>query len=52
MGDDIKEDINDMKFFERNMSGFNKEYDLKLYNQKNKKKSIEDEEIIEEIRTK
>ena len=37
MGDVIKEDINDMTFFDRNMLGFNKEYDLKLYNQKIKK---------------
>ena len=34
MGDIIKEDINDMTFFDRNMLGFKKEYDLKLYNQK------------------
>ena len=34
MTDDIKEDINDMTFFDRNLLGFNKKYDLKLYNQK------------------
>ena len=37
MGDDIKENIKGMTFFVRNMLGFNKEYDLKLYNQKIKK---------------
>ena len=37
MADDIKEDLNDMTFFDRNMLGFNKNYDLKLFNQKIKK---------------
>ena len=32
--DNIKEDLNDATFFDRNMLGFNKEYDLKLYNLK------------------
>ena len=34
MADEIKEDINDTTFIERNLLGFNKKYDLKLYNQK------------------
>ncbi len=34
MTDEIKYDINDTTFLERNILGFNKEYDLKLYNQK------------------
>ena len=37
MADEIKEDINDATFLERNILGFNKEYGLKLYNQKIKK---------------
>ena len=37
MEDEIKEDINDTTFLERNILGFNKNYDLKLYNQKIKK---------------
>ena len=37
MAEEIKEDLNDMTFFDRNILGFNKEYDLKLYNQKIKK---------------
>ena len=37
MADEIKEDINDTTFLERNILGFNKNYDLKLYEQKIKK---------------
>ena len=37
MAEEIKEDLNDMTFFDRNILGFNKEYDLKLYEQKIKK---------------
>ena len=37
MADEIKEDLNDMTFFDRNILGFNKDYDLKLYEQKIKK---------------
>ena len=37
MADDIKEDLNDMTFFDRNMLGFNKNYDIKIFNQKIKK---------------
>ena len=37
MKDEIKEDINDTTFLERNIIGFNKEYDINLYNQKIKK---------------
>ena len=37
MAEEIKEDLNDMTFFERNILGFNKEYNLKLYEQKIKK---------------
>ena len=36
MAEEIKEDLNDMTFFDRNILGFNKDYDLKL-NEKNKK---------------
>jgi hypothetical protein len=31
MAEDIKEDINGMTIFDRNLLGFNKKYDLKLY---------------------
>ena len=34
MAEEIKEDLNDMTFFDRNILGFNKDYDLKLYEQK------------------
>ena len=37
MAEEIKEDLNDMTFFDRNILGFNKDYDLKLYEQKIKK---------------
>ena len=37
MAEDIKEDLNDTTFFERNILKFNKEYNIKLYNQKIKK---------------
>ena len=37
MAEEIKEDLNDMTFFDRNILGFNKDYDLKLYKQKIKK---------------
>ena len=37
MAEEIKEDLNDMTFFDRNILGFNKDYDLKLYDQKIKK---------------
>ena len=37
MTEEIKEDLNDMTFFDRNILGFNKDYDLKLYEQKIKK---------------
>ena len=39
MGVVIKEDINGMTFFDRNMLGY-KEYNLKLYNQKIKKLEV------------
>ena len=34
MADQIKEDLNDTSFFERNILKFNKENSIKLYNQK------------------
>ena len=34
MADEIKEDLNDTTFFERNILKFNKEYNIKSYNQK------------------
>ena len=37
MADEIKEDINDTTFLEKNILGINKEYDSKLYDQKIKK---------------
>ena len=37
MADEIKEDINDTTFLEKNILGINKEYDSKLYEQKIKK---------------
>ena len=31
MAEEIKEDLYDMTFFDRNILGFNGDYDLKLY---------------------
>ena len=48
MADEIKEDINDTTFLERNILGFNKNYDLKLYEQKIKK--LEDYSLEEYLK--
>ena len=50
MADEIKEDLNDTTFFERNILKFNKEYNIKLYNQKIKKldKNSDDVDLGEE----
>ena len=34
MAEEIKEDLNDIIFFDRNIFEFNKDYDLKLYENK------------------
>ena len=48
MAEDIKEDLNDTTFFERNILKFNKEYNIKLYNQKIKK--LEDYMLYEYLK--